>query len=180
MEREEEMKIFTLLDKGLCSTRVRKCRSIKNRSECNNHYTINKITGVREPCRKGVMYGCRENNEPKKQNNMLNTICRHNVNIEEAKKMRKRSFKSIHDVHDPLEIFAREFKSMNDRNISNKNSSIKSSLESQSSKGSVVQLCGITDHIKPSGRGRGKKTMGKKRGGKKKQNVRKNRTCKKK
>ena len=43
MEREEEMKIFTLLDKGLCSTRVRKCRSIKNRSECNNYYTINKI-----------------------------------------------------------------------------------------------------------------------------------------
>ena len=98
------------------------------------------------------MYGCRENNEPKKQNIMLNTICRHNVNIEEAKKMRKRSFKSIHDPDDPLEIFAREFKLMNDRNISNKNytwsikssldsqSSRKSSLASQSSKGSVVQL----------------------------------------
>lgn len=70
---------------GICTIPVNDCSKDEygnkiRRSKCNKYY--NKQT--KKPCRKGVVYGCRENSEAIKENEDLNLICQHFRNIEEA------------------------------------------------------------------------------------------------
>lgn len=79
-------------EEGICTIPVDDCTRDQTgnkiiRSQCNKYY--NKKTN--EPCRKGLLYGCRENTGPIKQNEDLNLICKRNRGTDYAEEIRKQN-----------------------------------------------------------------------------------------